>query len=559
MRVLLAAVNSKYVHSSLAVWYLASALKQSGIEGISCNVFEATVNQLSNEILSNILEAEPDILAFSCYIWNISFIKELIRRIAIAMPKTIIILGGPEVSYNPKKILEDNPDVDYIITGEGEIPFPRLLSRLQAGEGVQNIPGLCFRDKNNAVVCSSPCEPMPAPPPPYTSEYFNVLQGRIAYLETSRGCPYSCAFCLSGLNGGRVRFFDINRAKEEILLLANSGTQTIKLVDRTFNCNPGRAYELFDFIIKNSGFSIPLGVCFHFEVAGDLFDDQTLDLLALAPPGLIQMEAGLQSFHPDTLMAVKRKTDLQKLENNIHRILKSQNIHLHIDLIAGLPYENLDTFADSFDRAFRLSPHMLQLGFLKMLHGSELRKNAEAMGYHFSSLPPYQVLSNSWLSEADFKVLLHAEYTLQRLYNSGRFLLTLDYLLKATDMRPFSLFAGLGAAWADNTVPLSLDDFTRMSYGYFSGLAGVQSAALRDAIVCDRIAAGNKIPDFLKIPDKNYKGIINYIRNTIQRGKRKDKIYAAILYSDGKRAVFAEGSRSPVTGRHTLCFIPVQE
>ena len=558
MNLLLIAVNSKYIHSSLSIWYLSASLKSHCTDAIKSEVLECTINQPIEPILHAICEKKPDAIAFSCYIWNITFMKELIRRIAQALPKTSMILGGPEVSYRPEQVLADNPDVDYIITGEGEVPFPALINYLQSGENTRNIPGLCFRD-NGTAVCNSPGEPMREPPAPYTAKYFDSLTGRIAYLETSRGCPYFCAFCLSGLNGCRVRFFDMERAKNELLLLANSGTQTIKLVDRTFNCNPGRAYELFDFIIRNSGNSIPAGICFHFEVSADLFDDKTLDLLAKAPPGLIQMEAGLQSFNAETLSAISRKTDLNKLEATLRRILQNQNIHLHIDLIAGLPYENLDSFADSFDRAYRLSPHMLQLGFLKMLHGSDLRKKAAELGIRYSPLPPYEVNSTPWLSETDLNTLKQTEYALQRLFNSGRFLFTLDYLLNATGMRPFSLFEGLGAALAGHTAPLSLDDFTLAAYNYFNGLAGVHSAALRDAMVCDRIATGNKIPDLLKVPDKNYKTILNHIRKAFFPEQKNGKLNTAVLYTGGNRAVFASGEKNPVTGRHPLKTIPLKE
>lgn len=551
-------VSSKYIHSSLSVWYLSAAAGAFCSDGIRTDMLEFTINQPEKAVLHAIREKKPDTIAFSCYIWNISFIQNLIQKIAAAMPDTRIILGGPEVSFDSEKILMDNPAVDFIITGEGESPFPELLNRLLTGKAPDTIPGLCFRNENGAIIRNRPGEPLPEPPSPYTPEYFQALADRIAYLDTSRGCPFSCAFCLSGLNGCRVRFFDLERAKRDLLLLANSGAQTVKLVDRTFNCNPGRAYELFDFIINNAGKNIPQGVCFHFEVAADLFDDKTLDLLASAPSGLIQLEAGLQSFNEETLEAVKRKTDLEKLEKSIHILLKNQNIHLHIDLIAGLPFEGLDSFADSFDRAYFLSPHMLQLGFLKMLHGSDLRKKADDLGYIYSKEPPYEVIRTPWLSEEDLFTLRQAEYALQRLYNSGKFLIALNYIIRAAAMRPFSLFAGLGAYLRDNS-PMSLDDFTKAAFDYFSGLPGIHPGGLRDAMVCDRIAAGIKIPGFLKIPDEGFKRTLNHIRKSYFQEQKGVKINAAILYEGGKRAVFVDGPKSPVTGRHTLQTIPMDE
>ncbi len=558
MNILLCSTNAKYIHSSLAVRYLFAAVRKSCPDQIRVEVLEFTINQPLEMVLHEINEKKPDVIAFSCYIWNISFIRELIRRIAEKLPGIPIILGGPEVSYNPEEILALNPVVDYIIMGEGEVPFPKLLNRLQDGKDASDIAGLYFRNNNGGVTCNKAKKPLPEPPSPYTPEYFQALEGRIAYLETSRGCPYSCAFCLSGINGCSVRFFDMERAKKELVLLANSGTQTVKLVDRTFNCNPRRAYELFQFIIENAGREIPDGVCFHFEVAADIFDNQTLDLLASAPAGLIQLEAGLQSFNAETLEAVNRKTDLEKLEKSIHILLKNQNIHLHIDLIAGLPYENLESFMESFDRAYFLSPHMLQLGFLKMLHGSDLRKKADDLGYIYSKEPPYEVIRTPWLSEEDLLTLRQAEYALQRLYNSGRFSIALNYIIRAAAMRPFSLFAGLGAYLRDNA-PMSLDDFTKAAFDYFTGLPGIHPGGLRDAMVCDRIASGIKIPGFLKIPDEGFKRTLNHIRKSYFQEQKGVKINAAILYEGGKRAVFADGPKSPVTGRHTLQTIPMDE
>jgi radical SAM superfamily enzyme YgiQ (UPF0313 family) len=551
MRTLLISLNSKYVHSSLAVWYL----KQSAAEFSDVTILEGTVNQPAEDIVSNIVRRKPDVLAFSCYIWNISFIRFLLPLIREALPSVRIVLGGPEVSCNPKEILTENPDVDFVITGEGEVPFPLLLNALHQNADVSDVPGLFFRDRGG-IRCGPPAPPLSEPPSPYSKEYMDALGGRIAYLETSRGCPFSCAFCLSGLSGREVRFFDMDRAKANILLLANSGCQTVKLVDRTFNCNPKRAFELFDFIIQNAHSAIPAGVRFHFEVAADLFDEQTLRLLFAAPPGLIQLEAGLQSFNPDTLKAVVRKTDINKAEENIRKIIYAGNIHLHADLIAGLPKEDLASFASSFDRAFALRPHMLQLGFLKMLHGSDLRRRAQEMEYRYSQKPPYEVKSNPWLSEGDMRLLRCAEYALNKLYNSGRFSLTLAYLLEASGIRPFGLFLGVGKTLLHIPLPerRSLDAFTRQAYGYFLTLPGVGQKKLRDALVCDRIACGQKIPDFLKVSDPDFKKSFNQIRRTFFEENGGEKINAAFLYAGAKRAVFAYGKKNPVTGRFPLRF-----
>lgn len=548
MQVLLCSLNSKYVHSSLSVWYLAESVRQNCAQTITVNILEGTVNQPGEEIVQKIAGLKPDVLAFSCYIWNISFILKLIPQIK-KFCHAVVVLGGPEVSFNPEEVLNFMPNVDYIISGEGELPFPLLMTCLQSGGDPGSIPGLCFRSNTGSVQCNPPATPVPEPPSPYSEAYLQNLDGRIAYLETSRGCPFSCAFCLSGIGVHNVRFFSLERAKKELLLMANSGAQTVKLVDRTFNCNHTRAFALFRFIIENAGKTIPPGVCFHFEVAADLFDRRTLDLLATAPPGLIQLEAGLQSFNPETLQAVNRKTDLIKVEENIRALLAGGNMHIHIDLIAGLPYEGLDSFSDSFDRAYALSPHMLQLGFLKMLHGSTLRSQAQELGYRYSPLPPYEAQSNSWLPQEDMQTISRTEHALQKLYNSGRFLLTLEYALKVTGARPFALFCAFGEKLPGIHRNASLNEFAQFAYSHFCSLPGMRQDILRDRMVCDFLACGSKLPDFLKIRDKRYKTAVNKIRGALPGTQ---KINAALLYAEGFRVVYSCGPKDAVTGRHPL-------
>ena len=469
MNILLCSLNSKYIHSSLAVWYLYEYARKNCHKDVSVNIFEGTINQPLEELSGQIAKSNADLIAFSCYIWNISIILSIITRLKILHPTTRILLGGPEVSFRPKELLKENPNVDYIIAGEGEYPFSVFLNTFVKDKGIVEIPGLSFRDDYGKILFTPPAPALLEPPDPYSEEYLSSLRGRIAYLETSRGCPFSCAFCLSGVSGARVRFFNLDRAKQNLLLLARSGAQTIKLVDRTFNCDPRRAYDLFKFIINNANTVIPSGVCFHFEVAADLFDAQTLRLLATAPPGLIQLEAGIQTFNPRALAAVIRKTNISKLEENLQKILSTGNIHVHADLIAGLPYEDLPSFSRSFDRAYKLRPHMLQLGFLKLLHGSNLRAAAQKLALRFKHHPPYEVKSTPWLSKQDLLTLSEAEYALDKFYNSGRFSLTLTYLLDVSGIQPFDFFKSSGNSLL--ALPIderrSLDALTRQAYRLF--------------------------------------------------------------------------------------------
>ncbi len=431
-------LNSKYIHSSLAPWCLSAGVDTYCGPEIFAEVVEGTINERLEDVAQRILALNPQVIGFSCYIWNISATKELIRLVKSRLPGAVVALGGPEVSYCAEKLLDGEPEVQYVLSGEGEKPFALLLNAISRGETPENIPGVCYRRDGQAVTVP-PCTPEDDPPSPYTSKYLSALKGRIAYLETSRGCPYSCAFCLSG-RCGSARFFDLDRAKKELLLLARSGAKTVKLVDRTFNANRRRAIELFRFIIENYGTAIPAGVCFHFEIAGDLLDEETLSLLAQAPVGAMQLEIGLQSFNPKTLAAINRKTDVERLKENIRRLIANSNMHIHIDLIAGLPYEDFASFTESFNTAYSLGPNMLQLGFLKLLYGAPMRENPAEFPCRYNGQPPYEVTQTPWLSEEELLRLHHTEDALERLYNSGRFRRTLSYLLEKSKTTPVVLF-----------------------------------------------------------------------------------------------------------------------
>lgn len=554
MRAVLCALNSKYIHSALAPWYLAAAVKAYAGDAVTVSVVEGTINQSDDAVLERLLAQPADVIGFCCYIWNIAMVRRLLPRVRQAVPEAVLVLGGPEVSFCAQQVMTQLPEVDYVQAGEGERPFAQLLMCLAAGEDIGDVPGLCRRTAQG-IVCAPPYSTAEEPPSPYTPAYFEALQGRIAYLETSRGCPFSCAFCLSGRQD-KVRFFDLERAKADMVRLANSGTQTVKLVDRTFNCNAERAYALWEFLIAQAGKTIPAGVCFHFEIAADLLDERTLALLATAPAGLIQLEAGLQSFHEPTLAAVNRKTNLDRLCANLRALLKAGNIHVHIDLIAGLPEEDLACFGRSFDRAYALQPHMLQLGFLKLLHGSRLRQDADAYGYVFSQEPPYAFIRGNWMNEREAATLHEAEDALERLYNSGRFRDTLAYVLAATGLRPFELFCTVGAFMAQRGVErISLEDYTALVQTCLQSLPGVDAAVLRDVMVCDSLSShsNGRLPACLYREDARLKRLARQVKANSVYPQKGVKRGVAILYAGGERAVAAEYvSPDPVTGRYAL-------
>ena len=493
-KAVLCALDSQYVHTNLAVYYLKSYADKHAT-GFCCQILEGTVNESGDRYFDKLCAERPDIVAFSAYIWNIREIKALCQRIRGEMPHVPIVLGGPEVTFNPEEYLGSGL-CDYVLRGEGEIAFTTLCDAIAAGQTPPAAEGIC-RKTPQGVLVSEPtvCEDLAALESPYTPAYLAQLPGKIAYIEASRGCPFSCAFCLSGACRG-VRFFPMEQVKRAALLLWRSGVRTVKFIDRTFNADRKRAEEILRFILEN--YPQEPEVCFHFEVAADRLSESLLSLLETAPKGLFQLEAGLQSFHEPTLEAVARHTDLPKLCTNVRRLLAPGNIHVHIDLIAGLPQEDYSCFRKSFNKAYALQADMLQLGFLKLLYGSALRDSTDAYAYVFDENPPYEIRATAWLTEAEMNKLHEVEDACDRLHNSGRFRQTLRYVLKATGITPFDLFHAFG-----KKPSLPLDAYTALAFTFFASLDGVDKAVLRDCMCRDRLSSNRsgKLPDCLKIKD----------------------------------------------------------
>jgi hypothetical protein len=525
----LLAVNAKYVHSSLSVWALAAGVSRYARLAHDVEVVEATIHHENGDIAEQVAAFGPDVVGVSSYIWNAAKLPGLLGTLRKRLPDAALVLGGPEASHNVEYWMARG--ADHVLCGEGERSFPALLDTLVGREGPLPETGAEGEDGGWAD--------------PYTEAYFHALGGRIAYLETSRGCPFRCAFCLSG-EGSGVRFLPLDQAKERITRLSRSGARTIKLVDRTFNCDAKRAYTLFEVII---GLDTPC--TFHFEVAADLFDGRTLSLLRSAPPGRIQLEAGLQSFHEPALNAVSRRTDLERAAGNIRALVRGRNIHVHVDLIAGLPYETPADFQDSFDRAYALGAHDLQLGFLKLLHGSVLREQADALGIRYGEKPPYEIAGSPWLSAGDIQALKHAENALRHTYNKGRFLSALEYVLSVSGLRPFGLFHTLGRAAPNRGV--QLEDYAGQVYGCCVTLPGVDADELRDRMVCDWLGMvkGKNMPSFLKRTDSRQESVIKAAETRL--GRKPGRAETAVLRSG--QGVFVDGAdRDPVTGLYRLHF-----
>ena len=544
LRLTLTGLASQYIHMPLAPFCLKKAVEDAALP-VDVTICDLNINDTQEDLLARVMATEPDVLGISLYIWNRDCAGKLIRRVKALRPEMIVIVGGPEATFSVDETFREMP-VDYLLRGAGEESLPALLRVIAEGGDPADVPGCCFPTANGLHTSI----PAPAPAPRsdlYDETWHTALNGRMAYVETSRGCPFQCAFCLSGNkeapDARTVQFMPVDEALALLIRIGNSGCDTVKLIDRTFNCHKARMMALLRGLIDAKARGDIGEVCYHFEVAADLFDDEALALLAMAPAGLFQMEAGLQSFHGATLDACDRHTDMDKLADRIRRILAPGNIHLHIDLIAGLPEEDFATFGQSFDQAFALQPHQLQLGFLKFIHGSRLRM--DKWGARFAPDPPYEVLSTPWMTYAELRRLHDAAEAVERIHNSGRFTLAEKLALK-TGIRPFELYLLLGEKMAARQGRWSLDNLTRLVYDTFLGL-GVDVSALRDAMILDRLATDNTgfLPPFLQSDPTTLKAAARAYREA-HPDVRHPRV---ALLADDSAAVAVWAKKHPVTER----------
>ena len=436
MKILLAACNAKYIHSNLAVYDLKAYSSDYDKEVL---LREYTINQPKDEILKDIYGSGADVVCFSCYIWNISFVRELIRDLAKILPETAFWAGGPEVSYDAEKFLTEMPEMTGVLVGEGEKTFHDLLEYYIDGKGsLGEIRGIAYRD-GEEIRHNGWRELMNLSEIPFVYQHLEEFENRIIYYESSRGCPFSCSYCLSSIDK-KLRFRDLELVKKELQFFLDYKVPQVKFVDRTFNCKHEHAMAIWKYILEHDN-----GVTnFHFEVSADLLRDEEMNLMAKMRPGLIQLEIGVQSTNPETIRAIHRHMDLDKLKRCVDRVHSFRNIHQHLDLIAGLPYEDYDTFHRSFNDVYQMKPDQLQLGFLKVLKGSLMQGEAEKYGIVHKEKEPYEVLSTNWLPYGDVLKLKAVESMVEVYYNSGQFQHTLEYLVPlAKDA--FTFYESLGA------------------------------------------------------------------------------------------------------------------
>ena len=416
MKTVLVAINAKYIHSNLAVYSLRSYARTFGYEP---ELLEFTINQQKDQILKGIYEAKPDLLCFSCYIWNLSYAEEIIEDIKKILPKVTIWAGGPEVSYDAPKFLRRHPEVDGIMCAEGEKTLTELISYYEVGKSqgksLDGINGIVYQE--NKTIHQTPLRDiMNMDDLVFPYEDLKDFEHKIIYYESSRGCPFSCSYCLSSIDK-KLRFRSFSLVEKELEFFLAHKVPQVKFVDRTFNCKKSHAMAIWTYIKEHDN-----GITnFHFEVAADLLTEDEIALIQTMRPGLIQLEIGVQSTNEKTLAEIHRKTDFEEITRKVKAVQKGENVHQHLDLIAGLPYENYESFGHSFNDVYALKPEQLQLGFLKVLKGSYMAEAAEGYGCVHKAKPPYEVLGTRWLSYEEILKLKGVEEMVEVYYNSGQF------------------------------------------------------------------------------------------------------------------------------------------
>lgn len=445
MQFLLTAINAKYIHSNPAVYSL-KAFAGKKLEPF-ITLAEYTINNRVEEILGDIYRKHPDVIGFSCYIWNFRLIQELLPELAKVLPETDIWLGGPEVSFEAEKVLSRFPMIKGIMVGEGEETFRDVIS-YYVGNGreeigskyhrLEDIPGLALRDNTVKVRTSMDMNEIPFP-----YENLQGFENRIVYYETSRGCPFRCSYCLSSIDKS-VRLRNLDLVKSELQFFLDKKVPQVKLIDRTFNCNHSHAMEIWRYIKEHDN-----GVTnFHFEVAADIMREEELTLLSDMRPGLVQLEIGVQTTNRNTLKEINRSTDIAQIAGVVEKIKDHRNIHIHLDLIAGLPFEGYESFQKSFNDVYAMKPAQLQLGFLKVLKGTKIREKAEQYGIVYQENPPYEVLFTKWISYEEILILKQVEEMVELYYNSGQFTHMLP-VLEREFVTPFEMYLQLASFYQE--------------------------------------------------------------------------------------------------------------
>lgn len=513
MKTVLSTLNAKYIHTSLSIRYLkAYAQPEYEVE-----LAEYTIKDPAMNIVTDLHAKKPEVIGFSCYIWNIEETIKVIKMLKKINPSLIIVLGGPEVTYDTREWMDKIPEVDFIIIGEGEQSFKQLLDELNGEQNFDNVSGIAYREENKVQIKPqrNKVDLKVLPSPFRFEEDLKQLSKRVTYIETSRGCPFSCQFCLSSIEVG-VRYFDREKVKEDIRFLMENGAKTIKFVDRTFNISRSYAMEMFQFLIDEH----KPGTVFQFEITADIMRPEVIQFLNdHAPKGLFRFEIGVQSTNDATNELVMRKQNFNKLTRTVTMVKEGGKIDQHLDLIAGLPEENYDSFKKTFNDVFELRPEELQLGFLKMLRGTGLRLRAEHHGYVYMDHSPYEILKNNVLSFEDITKIKQVEDVLEKYWNDHRMDETIEYLVTHLFPSPFDFFQDFGTYWDEKgwtRIGHQLEDLYKHLYDF---LGSIKKNELT-------IASGFMKYDYLR--NQNYKPRKPWWSETLSKQERS-KIYHSVL------------------------------
>ena len=547
LKILLAACNAKYIHSNLAVYNLKSC---SGEYSPNVVIKEYTINQIQDDILKDIYLEQPDVICFSCYIWNISFVKELVPDLKKILPHVDFWAGGPEVSYDAVEFLKKNPAFFGVMVGEGEETFHELAGYYieRKPENLKEIRGVAFHDETKVpdIVHTGWRELMDLSKVPFAYSNLTEFKNRIIYYESSRGCPFSCSYCLSSIDK-KLRFRDIELVKKELQFFIDNKVPQVKFVDRTFNCKHDHAMAIWRYITEHDN-----GITnFHFEISADLLREEELALMKTMRPGLIQLEIGVQSTNPQTIKAIRRTMDFEKLKGIVEQIHSFGNIHQHLDLIAGLPYEGYESFHKSFCDVYALRPEQFQLGFLKVLKGSHMMEMTGEYQILYKDREPYEVLSTAWLTYGEILRLKMVESMVEVYYNSGQFKHTLVFLEQYFE-DPFRMYEALGRFYEKKGY--SEISHSRMRrYEILMEFAGEQKEipleVLSDVMLLDLYLRENlkSRPSFAS-DQKPYERLIWDYR----KAKKIPKTAHIEVFRDGKKLLFDYTDRDPLTNNARL-------
>ncbi len=547
LKILLAACNAKYIHSNLAVYNLKSC---SGEYSPNVVIKEYTINQIQDDILKDIYLEQPDVICFSCYIWNISFVKELVPDLKKILPHVDFWAGGPEVSYDAVEFLKKNPAFFGVMVGEGEETFHELAGYYieRKPENLKEIRGVAFHDETKVpdIVHTGWRELMDLSKVPFAYSNLTEFKNRIIYYESSRGCPFSCSYCLSSIDK-KLRFRDIELVKKELQFFIDNKVPQVKFVDRTFNCKHDHAMAIWRYITEHDN-----GITnFHFEISADLLREEELALMKTMRPGLIQLEIGVQSTNPQTIKAIRRTMDFEKLKGIVEQIHSFGNIHQHLDLIAGLPYEGYESFHKSFCDVYALRPEQFQLGFLKVLKGSHMMEMTGEYQILYKDREPYEVLSTAWLTYGEILGLKMVESMVEVYYNSGQFKHTLVFLEQYFE-DPFRMYEALGRFYEKKGY--SEISHSRMRrYEILMEFAGEQKEipleVLSDVMLLDLYLRENlkSRPSFAS-DQKPYERLIWDYRKV----EKIPKTAHIEVFRDGKTILFDYTDRDPLTNNARL-------